>query len=76
LLCNDSRLAFIIYSELGGSYGRWPFIWHTENLHDREDIKEDLSRLFDLTEEIITSLDKEYENIYYIKQEQRLLASK
>lgn len=76
LLYNDSRLAFIIYTELGGSYGRWPYIWHTENLNDREDIKENLNRLFDLVEKIITSLDKEYENIYYIKQEQRLPASK
>jgi hypothetical protein len=42
----------------------WPYFWHTEYLRDRDDIKEDLNRLFDLTERIITSLDKEYENIY------------
>jgi hypothetical protein len=69
LLSNDSRLAFIIYSEGGGSYGMWPSFWHTEYLRDREDIKENLNRLFNLVEKIITSLDKEYENIYYIKQE-------
>jgi len=63
LLCNDSRLAFIIYSEGGGSAGLWPYLWHTEYLREHEDIKEDLNRLFDLVERIIASLDKEYENI-------------
>jgi hypothetical protein len=67
LLCNDSRLAFIIYSEGGGSVGRWPYFWHTEWLSDRDDVKEDLSHLFDLVKRIITSLEKEYENMYYIK---------
>lgn len=63
LLCNDSRLAFIIYVEGGGSAGMWPYFWHTEYLSDRDDVKEDLNRLFDLVERIITSLDKEYENL-------------
>ncbi len=67
LLCNDSRLAFIISVEGGGSAGLWPYLWHTEYLRDYDNIKEDLSRLFDLVERIITSLQKEYENIYYIK---------
>jgi hypothetical protein len=62
LLCNDSRLAFIIYVEGGGSAGMWPYFWHTVYLSDRNDIKEDLNSLFDLVERIITSLDKEYEN--------------
>jgi hypothetical protein len=62
LLCNDSRLAFIIYNELGGSGGRWPFIWHTEYL-EGHDVKENLNRLFDLVERLITSLDELYENI-------------
>lgn len=64
LLCSDSRLAFIIYAETGGSSGLWPYFWHTEYLRDRDDVKEDLNHLFDLVERIITSLDKEYENIY------------
>ncbi|HHW31073.1 MAG TPA: hypothetical protein GXX20_05280 [Clostridiaceae bacterium] len=65
LLCNDSRLAFIIYAEAGGSAGMWPYFWHTEYLRDRDDIKGDLNHLYDLVERIITSLDKEYENILY-----------
>lgn len=65
LLCNDSRLAFIIYVEGGGSGGMWPYFWHTVYLSDRNDIKEDLNSLFDLVERIITSLDKEYENILH-----------
>lgn len=59
LLKGDSRLAFIIYSEGGGSAGMWPYFWHTEYLRGHEDIKENLARLFDLAEKIITSLDKE-----------------
>lgn len=75
LLCNDSRLAFIIHAEGGGSVGRWPYFWHTEWLSDHDDVKEDLNRLFDLVERIITSLDKEYENIYYIKPGRRFPVS-
>lgn len=71
LLCNDSRLAFIIYSEAGGSGGRWPYVWHTELLNGYDYIKEDLNHLFGLVERIITSLDKEYENVYYTKLGQR-----
>jgi hypothetical protein len=63
LLNNDSRLAFIISSEGGGSAGMWSSFWHTEYLRGHEDIKEDLNSLFDLVERIITSLDKLYENI-------------
>lgn len=75
LLCNDSRLTFIIYSEAGGSAGMWPYFWHTEYLRDRDDVKEDLNRLFNLVERIITSLDKEYEKVYYIKLGQRFPVS-
>jgi hypothetical protein len=64
LLCSDSRLAFIIYSEGGGSAGMWPYFWHTELIKDRKDIQEDLNRLFELTEKIILSLDEEYEKLY------------
>ncbi|MDD4189378.1 MAG: hypothetical protein PHX37_04750 [Eubacteriales bacterium] len=62
LLCSDSRLAFIIYDEGGGSYGMWPYLWHTEYLRDNPDIKEALDRLFELTESIVTSLDDLFEN--------------
>jgi hypothetical protein len=72
LLRNDSRLAFIISIEGGGSYGMWPYLWHTEYLREHEDVKEGLNRLFDLVERIITALDKEYANIYY-KELERLL---
>lgn len=63
LLKGDSRLAFIIYSEGGGSAGMWPYFWHTEYLRGHEDKKEHLDRLFDLVERIITFLDNAYENI-------------
>lgn len=71
LLCNDSRLAFIIFTEGGGSGGLWPYFWHTEYLNDYDNVKEDLNRLFDLVERIITSLDKEYESLYFIEMERR-----
>lgn len=63
LLRSDSRLAFIIYSEAGGSGGMWPYFWHTEYLRDNGDIQEGLDRLYELVEKIITALDKEYENL-------------
>jgi hypothetical protein len=69
LLCNDSRLAFIIYSEGGGSGGRWPYFWHTEWLSDHDDVKEDLKHLFGLVERIITSLDKEKTQGYRVPPE-------
>lgn len=75
LLKNDSRLAFIIHVEGGGSGGLWPYFWHTEYLSNHDDVKEDLNDLFDLVERIITSLDKEYENIYYIKLGRRFPVS-
>lgn len=71
LLRSDSRMAFFIYVESGGSAGRWPYIWHTEFLHEYDNVKEDLNRLFVLVERIITSLDKEYENLYFIELERR-----
>lgn len=75
LLCNDSRLAFIISSEGGGSAGMWPYLWHTEYLRDFGHFQEDLNRLFDLVERIITSLDREYENFNYMAIEQRFPVS-
>ena len=72
LLNNDSRLAFFIFVEGGGSLGMWPSFWH-ENLDDYH--KEALNQLFDLAERIITTLDKEYENMYYIKLGRRFPVS-
>jgi len=67
LLCSDSRLAFIIYSESGGSAGMWPYLWHTEYLQGHDDVKEDLDHLFDLTDRILTSLDSQYKTIHRMK---------
>ncbi|HOQ76445.1 MAG TPA: hypothetical protein PK369_07765 [Thermoclostridium sp.] len=68
LLCGDPRLAFFIYNEGGGSGGMWPYFWHTEYLRGYEDKREDLDRLFNLVEGIIASLDRVYENSYYVRQ--------
>jgi hypothetical protein len=70
LMSSDPRLVFIISVESGGSYGMWPYFWHTEYLRGHEDIKERLNRLFDLVDSIIVSLDKEYEDIYHKELEQ------
>lgn len=63
LLCNHPRLAYIISHEGGGSYGLWPYLWHTEYLREQDYIRESLNRLFELVEKIITSLDNEYEQL-------------